>query len=431
MADTKVYPRIQQPPPPAPRRRSRMSRVVRVILTVLLVVALLVIGALWYVSLRIPRVEVASLDPLAVGEARNFLVVGSDSRERLPDDFPNFFGPGSGQRADVIMVLHMVPGRARAQILSLPRDLRVDIPGRGTDKVNAALSYGGPDLLVQTVRANTGLPIHNYLELDFAGFAEIVDALGGVDMFFPYPARDAKSGLAVEAGQVHLSGGMALAYVRSRQYEEMRDGQWVSVESGDLGRIQRQQRLLFSILGETRNPATVARIGPLSSALGANLRADQTFGVRAMLGILWRMPFLDSQEVEAMALPVEGANIDGISYVVAAEPAAQTVTEAFRNGRSMVAAAEGPPDVMVLNGNGVQGAAAGMADRLEAEGIPVVSIGDADRSDYAQTLVVARPEAVERARMVTEAIGLGRVVTGEVPTDADVLVIVGLDAEEG
>ncbi len=407
-----------------------MSRVVRVILTVLLVGALLVIGALWYVSLRIPRVEVASLNPLRVGEARNFLVVGSDSRERLPEDFPDFFGPGAGQRADVIMVVHMVPGRARAQILSLPRDLRVDIPGRGADKINAALSYGGPDLLVQTVRAGTGLPIHNYLELDFAGFSEIVNALGGVDMFFPYPARDAKSGLSVEAGHVHLSGGMALAYVRSRQYEEMRDGQWVSVDSGDLGRIERQQRLLFAILGEAKNPATLARIGPLSSALGANLRADETFGVRAMLGILWRMPFLDSQDVEAMALPVELANIGGVSYVVPVKPADQTVIEAFRNGQSMVAAAEGPPDVMVLNGNGVQGAAGAMADRLEAEGIPVVAVGDAERSDYSQTLVVARPEAVERARMVAEAIGFGSVVTGEVPSDADVLVIVGLDAAE-
>lgn len=410
-----------------PRRKVRFWRWLVLVVVGLLALAL---GALLYVSLRIPRVEgeLASLDIAQTGRPRTFLIVGSDSRERLPEDFPDFFGEFAGQRADVVMLAHMVPGQVRAQILSLPRDLKVEIPGRGTDKVNAAIALGGPDLMVETVRAFTGLPVHHYLQLDFAGFAEIVDALGGVDLYFPYPARDAKSGLQVEAGQNKLDGGMALAYVRSRQYEEHRDGRWVSVEGGDLGRIDRQQRLMFSILAEAKDPSTLLEAGGLTSALGANLTADRRFGVLAMAGIAWRLPFLGSEDVEAAALPVANSNQGGVSYVVPVEPEAQAVIEAFHSGGSMVVAAEGPPRLQVLNGNGIEGSASRTADRLAGEGYPIVGVGDADRSDYPTTLLVARPEDLERAELVADVLGFGRVVAGQVPSDVDVLVIVGLDA---
>lgn len=410
-----------------PRRGSRFWRWLLLVVAGLVALAL---GALWYVSLRIPRVEgeLPSLDIAQTGRPRNFLIVGSDSRERLPEDFPDFFGEAAGQRSDVLMLVHMVPGQVRAQILSLPRDLKVEIPGRGTDKVNAALAYGGPDLMVQTVKAFTGLPVHHYLQLDFGGFAEIVDALGGVDLYFPFPARDAKSGLQVEAGQNRLDGGMALAYVRSRQYEEHREGRWVSVEGGDLGRIDRQQRLMFAILAEAKDPSTLLEAGGLTSALGTHLTADRRFGVLAMGGIAWRLPFLESEDVEATALPVETSNEGGVAYVVPVEPEAQAVLDAFRSGTSMLVAAEGPPRLHVLNGNGVEGSAGRTADRLGGEGYPIVGVGDADRSDYPTTLLVARPEDLERAELVAGALGFGRVVAGQVPSDVDVLVIVGLDA---
>jgi LCP family protein required for cell wall assembly len=414
-----------------------------------LVVALLVaanvavfggVGWLWYWAGRassevatIPAANLPSIDaaPSAPSEPRNFLLIGSDSREALPENFPDFFGPGEGQRADVIMLVHTLPGEGRVQILSLPRDLKVRIPGEGIDKINAAYALGGPDLMVQTVKAATGLPVHQYVEMDFVGFASVVDALGGVTMYFPNPARDEKSGLQVEAGMVELNGAMALAYARSRSYEELRDGAWVTVEADDLGRIQRQQRLIFAILEEAKRPSTIAELGDLVEALGEHVSADQRFSNRALISMAWEMRSVGPADTEAAALPVEFATEDGISYVVRKDPEATRVLEAFRTGSHLATAALGPPRIQVLNGNGLPRAAADMAELLEEKGYPVVAVGDAENDDYQRTLVIARPEEITRARAVLTSIGFGEVLpAGELPPEVDVIVIVGKDAGE-
>jgi LCP family protein required for cell wall assembly len=411
-----------------------------------LVVALLVaanvavfggVGWVWYWANQtsdqvatIPAAQLPSIDaaPSAPSEPRNFLLIGSDSRDELPDDFPGKFGEFEGQRADVIMLVHTLPGEGRLQIVSLPRDLKVRIPGEGTDKINAAYALGGPDLMVQTVKDATGLLVHHYVELDFVGFAEIVDALGGVTMYFPFPARDQKSGLSVPAGSVDLDGPMALAYARSRQYQELQDGRWVSVETNDLGRIGRQQNLIFAILEEAKRPSTVTEVGGLVDALGDHVTADESFSSRSMIQLLWEMRSLGPEDTEATVLPVEFLNEKGVAYVVPKDPEAIRVVEAFRNGSALATAALGPPKVRVLNGNGLPGAAARMAELLGEKGFPVVGIADAEHTDYPRTLVIARPEELLRAEAVLESIGFGEVLPGEVPAELDVIVVVGHDA---
>ena len=100
-------------------------------------------------------------------------------------------GSSAGQRADVIMLVTLEYGQVR--ILSLPRDLKVEVAGHGVQKVNAAYAFGGAPLMVSTVADFTGIEINHYVEMDFFGFASIVDELGGVEINFPYPARDLKS----------------------------------------------------------------------------------------------------------------------------------------------------------------------------------------------------------------------------------------------
>ena len=414
-----------------------------------LVVALLVaanvavfagVGWVWYWANQasdqvatIPAAQLPSIDaaPSAPSEPRNFLLIGSDSRDELPDDFPGKFGDFEGQRADVIMLVHTLPGEGRVQILSLPRDLKVSIPGQGPDKINAAYALGGPDLMVQMVKEATGLPVHHYVEMDFVGFAKVVDALGGVTLYFPNPARDEKSGLSVPAGMVELDGAMALAYARSRSYQELQDGAWVSVEADDLGRIQRQQRLIFAILEEAKRPSTVTELGNLVEALGEHVSADQGFSNRALISLAWEMRSVGPADTEAAALPVDFAIEDGFSYVVRKDPQATRVLEAFRTGSPLATAALGPPRIQVLNGNGRPGAAADMAELLEEKGYPVVALGDADNTDYRRTLVIARPEEILRARAVLQSIGFGEVLpAGELPPHVDVIVIVGDDVEQ-
>ena len=123
----------------------------------------------------------------------------------------------------------------------------MDIPGNGEGKIRPH-SYGGPPLMVQTIRENLGIEVNHYVEVDFVGFIEMVDDLGGIEMTFPYPARDAKSGSRVDAGTQILDGEQALAYARSRKYQEYQNDTWVSVDAGDLGRTQRQQEVVRAIL---------------------------------------------------------------------------------------------------------------------------------------------------------------------------------------
>ncbi|MGZ5385701.1 MAG: LCP family protein, partial [Acidimicrobiia bacterium] len=210
-----------------------------------------------------------SADPLV------FLVIGSDTRAGL-DSLQNF-GESAGARGDVIMLIKLYPGDGHVQILSLPRDLLVEIPGKGTDRINAAYAEGGAPLMVRTVKQVTGLPVHHYIEVDFVGFQSLVDDIGGVYLDFPYPARDANSGLSVEAGYQLLDGSQALAYARSRHYEELREDDWVAVDADDIGRTGRQQNLILAILGAVKTPSSLTEAGSIVGGFAQHLTVDSAF----------------------------------------------------------------------------------------------------------------------------------------------------------
>lgn len=325
-----------KPPPPATgrrrKRRSRMSRgqkwVIGILFTLVLIAALAV-GAIFLAEFRMN--SVGTLDSLAAGEG-TYLVVGSDSRENLPDDLDGSFGDFAGARADVIMLMQVVDDRV--QLISIPRDLRVEIPGHGVNKVNAAYAFGGPDLMVETVAAETGIRINHYMEVDFGGFARIVEALGGIELEFPAPARDRKSGLDVpEAGTQVVDGATALAYARSRSYEEFVDGEWRSAGGGDIERTARQREVLMKILAKASSPSGIIRSPAVLNQVTANLSVDDSIDPLLLLKTGWA--FRSASETEAVTLPVVGASEGGVSYVVRDEPAATEVLSAFAEGRPL------------------------------------------------------------------------------------------------
>jgi LCP family protein required for cell wall assembly len=150
------------------------------------------------------------------------LIIGSDTRafvDSAADE--QHFGDAqgqSGQRSDTIMVAHVDPTTGTGMLVSFPRDLWVDIPGAGKSRINAAFNIG-PQRVIETIKQDFDVDINHYLEVNFAGFRDIVSALGSVPLFFPAPARDKKTGLNVpEAGCQNLNGEQAFAYVRSRFY---------------------------------------------------------------------------------------------------------------------------------------------------------------------------------------------------------------------
>ena len=164
------------------------------------------------------------------GPAENYLIVGSDNRDVIDEDSEDaglfLDGPtGEGGRSDTIMILRRDPENG-ASLLSIPRDLWVPIAGTGDDgKINWAY-IGGPRRLAETITQALGIPIHHYVEVDFAGFQRLVDEIGGVEICVEYAAQDTNSGLVLQPGCQTLDGAMALAYARSRYYEEFRDGEW-------------------------------------------------------------------------------------------------------------------------------------------------------------------------------------------------------------
>lgn len=437
MTQPPIPPAAPPLPAPPPAKTRRWPK--RLLIGFLVVANLGIFGALgavWYVARQVttavanvPSEGLGLTDsPSDLGDPRTFLLIGSDSRADLPDDWVGY-GDYGGQRADVIMLVQVIPETGTLQMLSIPRDLKVVVNG-STDRINAAFNYGAP-AIVAAVSEFTGSPIHHYLQVDFAGFAGIVDAVGGIEMTFPYPARDAKSKLEVAAGAQVLDGRTALALARSRHYQEFREGEWVFVDASDLGRTRRQQDLLMALITQIDRPSSVGGFNELVDSLGQFVTADDTLNEDEIIQLAWEMRSVGPDNFDALTLPVNGLEEGGVSYVVPREPDCGQALAAFRAGEPLAAAVEGNGRVEVQNGNGVSGSAGEVADRLRSGGWEVVAVTSGDRSDYTTTLVVARPRYLSQAESVAAYLGYGSVEVGTVPAGADVVVIVGADAVGG
>ncbi len=415
------------PSAPARRRPSRWFKVT--VITVLVLANLVILAILWavrtgqdFLSSADTDEEVTEVLDRPTGKDLTFLLVGSDSREGLDD--LTFFGSFGGARGDVVMLVRIDGETSNAQILSIPRDLWVNIPGHGENRINAAYAFGGSRLMVETVKQNLNVTIHHYVEVDFVGFIGLVDHLGGIEIAFPYPAKDDKSGLSVAAGDQNLDGGMALAYARSRSYQEQRDGGWVSVDADDIGRASRQQEVIRAIVRKMRSPSSIPEAGDIARGLARHVTIDANLAQASVASMAWDYRGLFTGDIDGATLPVSGRTIRGASVVVIKEPEAGEMLANFRAGRPF---AEQPIRLQVLNGNGVSGAAASMSGKLEAGGFHIAGIGDAARKDYQQTTVIV-PAGSDKGGLVLDALGFGVVQVGEVAAGYDAVVIVGADA---
>jgi LCP family protein required for cell wall assembly len=188
--------------------------------------------------------------PEADPNAVNFLITGSDANACVDPDSP-WAGAADpsrdtiGSRSDTIMVMRVDPTTSQAAVLSFPRDLWVDIPGRAKNRINTAAVPGDSTVLAQTIYDNFGITIDHYLQVDFCAFKLIVDAVGGVKVPFQYRIVDRNVGLDVKAGCHTFSGDEALAYARSRHLKWIdENGESHEDRGADLARISRQQDFL-------------------------------------------------------------------------------------------------------------------------------------------------------------------------------------------
>jgi LCP family protein required for cell wall assembly len=249
------------------RRRSRVPRPARLGATLLALVLVVVLGwgaglTLWANS-RIEHVD--ALSGAADTPGTTYLIAGSDRRDG------EAVGPDGteGARTDTIMLLHKAPG-GRSYLVSLPRDTLVDIPGYGGYKLNAAYSFGGAPLLVQTVEQFTGMTIDHYVEIGFDGVSQVVDAVGHVNLCIDQDVDDEKSGLKMTEGCHDVGGEQALAFVRARYFDP----------TADIGRQARQQEFVSSLMDRATSPAVllnpIAQVRLAGAGSGSLVTSDGT-----------------------------------------------------------------------------------------------------------------------------------------------------------
>jgi LCP family protein required for cell wall assembly len=312
-------------PPKQKSRRGRRAR--KIVLITLLVLALLaggglIAGGLYYRSVEgsIDRVDAfqdvpeESRPQKVATDAKNILILGSDTRD------PENTG---GSRSDTIILAHMPKGRGSAQLISIPRDTWVFVPkskdgqhGGREAKINAAFAWGGVPLTVQTVEKYTGVRIDNVAIVDFAGFQEIVDALGGVEITVDKAFTSTHSLLPnarreFPAGRQTMDGAMALDYARERY----------AFADGDFARIRHQQQVIKAILDKAASGGTLANPARLNSFLRATADAvavDETFSI---FDTATEMRHLRSGNLTFITNPTKGTGRKGSESVVLDDPA--------------------------------------------------------------------------------------------------------------
>ncbi len=432
--------------PVARRRRSWPQRFLITFNCVLIALCLTAASALGYSYYRfgnIPRVNLGGLlaeEP--AGRPKNYLLVGSDSREFVQgaEDRASFGDTSdAGGVADTIILVRIDPQTETASMISFPRDLIVTIAGTGKkNRINTAIA-GGPSQLVETIQLNFNLPVHHYIQVDFQGFRELVDAIGGVELYLENPVRDRDqngnnvSGLDIaQTGCVTLDGDVALSYVRSRHFEELVDGSWQGDLTADLGRIERQQRFITTAARQAMakgltNPAALA---DLLGVAERNVAIDDQLDPTDLLKLGQRFRSLEPGTLTPLKLPTEPASFGGVenNVVVVDQSQADEILDVFRgvvSGQDVVAPSS--VNTRVLNGSG----RTGEADAARAD-LAAVGFNTADAADAGTQLSRTTVRYGEGQRAKAELLASYLEVPPTLEEDpeiqtVDVVVVTGLD----
>jgi LCP family protein required for cell wall assembly len=376
------------------------------------------------------------------GEPMNVLMVGSDTRANLTgaDCKRNCVDENgrrvTGQRSDTIMILHADPQAGRGAILSIPRDLWVPIAGTNRNqRINTAFEKG-PGVLVQTITNALGIQIDHYVEVDFVGFRSLVNAVGGVPIYVPAPARDRYSDLNIpNPGCITLSGDQALGWVRSRHYQYYESGRWRSDPRSDFGRILRQQDFIRRLMKRAiskgiRNPLTLNRMVGIATK---NLTIDDAMSSKDIFRLGKQFRSLDPESVQMYTLPVSNARIGGADVLKIKQPDAQQLIAQFNN--QTPSGGEQPPAgllpasvrVRVLNGSGIGGLAGKTATSLSSFGFQDVATGDADSFKYTKTVVKYGKGQRDKALLLRSFLPAGAELQEDTTLTVDAVLILGRD----
>ena len=285
-----------------------------------------------------------------------------------------------GARSDTIFVVSVDAEGKTLNVLSVPRDTRVQISEEyGQDKINAAYAYGGIEQAKATVSHFLGVPIDHFVIIKVTGARKLVDAIGGlhVNVEKPMDYDDTWGGLHIhlKKGPQVLNGEQAVGYSRFRMDEE-----------GDRGRIRRQQQVMEALVRRLKDPMVVLRLQALVKAVKENVETD--FSVLDMLDLTYLYKDFDRTRMRRGQVEGDDADIDGVSYIIPFGAENEKLVRQLLKEPSEVARRE--VRVELLDGAGDEAAVGLLAEELRQEGFQVARVGDADRSDYAATMVLDR-----------------------------------------
>ncbi|MFW5419892.1 LCP family protein [Nocardiopsis sp. CNT-189] len=310
------------------RGRRRESLALRFIGCCALVVIALLVAVAWRLDTYDRNIErLGGAVPEEQGRpgddpGENWLLIGSDMRG---DTAPGRWRSGEAH-ADVIMLLHVPEEEDRAYVVAIPRDSWVDIPGHGRDKIAEALGAGGPRLLTEAVEELSGVRVDHFAAVDFAGFEEMTDALGGVTIDLPHEVYDHTNGWYWEAGENHMDGAEALRFVRERK----------GLDGSDTGRIKRQQVFLRAMAEKVAGEEVRGdprRLDAFLLAASGAVAVDEDTTMGMMRALVLRLVGIGAENTAFMSLPVEATGWEGERNVVYLdEEVADGVFERIREG---------------------------------------------------------------------------------------------------
>lgn len=313
-------------------------------------------------------------------------------------------------RSDTLMLVSFDPERNRISALSIPRDTRVTIPGVGINKVNASYAFGGPGLTVRTVEQTLGVPIHYYVKLGPESFARIIDAVGGVEIDvekdMKYTDRWAGLYINLKKGRQLLNGEQAMHYARFRHDPQ-----------GDIGRVERQQKVLLALFAKLKSPATVLSAPQLLKAFAENTQTNLTLTELMTLGVFTAR--LDTGDLTVTTLP---GQFGPVYWEPDDARIRQTIAEMFYGVDAGMLASTA---IEILNGSGVPGLGRQTALRLQQLGFRIVRVDNAPAISETTTIIdrAGRPQV---ARLLAEILGRYR-ITHEPGAGPDITVIVARD----
>jgi LCP family protein required for cell wall assembly len=451
---------VPGPPPVVPgtrRRRTGGQRAARVLSWIALAMAVTVLVAAGglYLAFNHYIGNISKIDAIPHGarpakapnKAQNFLLVGSDSRSGTNGDGTQGSGATyvTGQRSDTVILAHLYGKSENVEMVSFPRDSWVEIPAY-TDprthhvtpthfnKLNSAFSEGGPTLLIQTIEHLSNIRIDHFMQIDFTGFKGMVDKLGGVDVCLTKPAQDHFSGINLSAGNHHISGDVALAFVRQRH----------GLPNGDIDRIARQQQFIGSLVHKVLSANTLLNPFKLNGFLDvatASLEVDKGLSGGDIKNLALRMRHFSSGGVLFTTVPISdiGGYRDGQSVVLLDQAKDDALFTALRNDQAPGTAkkpatapkptlivAPGNVRVAVFNGSGVNGKGRQAASDLAGVGFTIAGPAQTRGSGAAKTIIYYGPTKADSAKTLQAAVP-GSVLQADSSLGRTLDLVIGTD----